>query len=695
MERLDKNKLVENLSQKEAKSELEYLATEIARHDRLYYLSSDPEISDADYDYLRKRNSQIEEKFPDLVLKDSPNKKIGAISDDFSKVKHIVPMLSLSNAFLKEDVLDFIERIRNFLNLPEIQDIPMFCEPKIDGLSFSIRYEDGHLVKAATRGDGQVGEDITENIKQVVGIPLILKHKNLPKILELRGEVYMRHDDFAELNLRQEQEDGKIFANPRNAAAGSLRQLDPQITLSRKLHYFVYGLGEVDANFARNQSEINQKFAELGFCTNNLSRVCNNLDEIIKLYEEIYAIRPKLDYDIDGMVYKVNELGLQERLGNVTRSPRWAIAHKFPAEQGKTILENIIIQVGRTGTLTPVAELKPINIGGVVVSRATLHNQDEIKRKDIRLGDTVIIQRAGDVIPQIVAVDLSLRSKDSQEFIFPNYCPSCGSIVVREEEEAAIRCESSLSCPAQIVESLKHFVSKGAFDIDGLGEKQIEEFYQDKIISKAADIFLLEKKDKNNPLTSLSNRPGFGKKSIDNLFKAIREKRQISLDRFIYALGIRFVGKTTARTLAIYYKSFSNWYNSMCSLVKAEEFARLMSIDGIGKKLAESLKLFFSEEHNILVINELAALLNILDIEEIKNDSVIAGKIIVFTGTLTKITRNEAKARAEKLGAKVSGSVSKNTDYVVAGESAGSKLKTAKELGVKILSEEEWLEYSK
>ncbi|PIR39626.1 MAG: DNA ligase (NAD(+)) LigA [Alphaproteobacteria bacterium CG11_big_fil_rev_8_21_14_0_20_39_49] len=681
---------LESITEEEAVVELERLAKEIAKHDELYHKEDNPEISDAEYDALRKRNEGIEKKFPNLIRKDSPSNKVGyAPNVKFGKIKHTIPMLSLANAFSEQDINDFIDRVRRFLGLNENDEVDIFAEPKIDGLSFSARYEKGVFVRGATRGDGTTGEDITENLKQFLPTKL---QGGFPDILEVRGEVYMSHKDFQALNKEQEKNGGKIFANPRNAAAGSLRQLDARITKSRNLKYFMYGWGEVSEQIADKQSDMIESFEKMGLSTNPLSKIVNNTKQILDNYSYIYAKRPNLDYDIDGIVYKINLIERQQRLGFISRSPRWAIAHKFPAEQAKTILEKINIQVGRTGALTPVAELTPITVGGVVVSRATLHNKDEIERKDIREGDTVIIQRAGDVIPQVVGVDIKLRPADSKAFVFPDKCPICGSIAKKEDGEAVTRCTGGLICDAQAVESLKHFVSRDAFDIEGLGEKQIKSFWEGGIISKPSDIFKLEENEKNS-LKSIGNREGWGKKSVENLFNAINEKRKIELNRFIYALGIRFVGTTTAKLLAFSYNNFKNWEENMkkASDVSSEEYNELLSIDGIGEKVARSIVQFFREEHNIEEINKLAQILDIQNAERPKSNSPVAGKTVVFTGTLIKMTRSEAKAKAESLNAKVSGSVSKKTDYVVAGEEAGSKLKKAAELGVKILTEDEWI----
>lgn len=683
----------EELSKEQAKIELERLAKEIAAHDKRYYQEDAPTVSDAEYDVLRQRNEAIEERFPELVREDTPTERVGATpAEGYVKVEHSKPMLSLANAFSKEDVEDFIARIQRFLGLDENEEISFYCEPKIDGLSFSARYEKGAFVQGITRGDGKVGEEITTNLKTIATLPQQLQGDGYPDILEVRGEVYMAHADFQHLNEQREKDGEPVFANPRNAASGSLRQLDSTITAKRKLNYFMYGLGEISTDFAKSQEEIIASFASWGFQTNPLSQTCGSVDSILSWYHRILEQRADLPYDIDGSVYKVNRLDWQERLGAVSRSPRWAIAHKFPAEKAKTVLEDIIIQVGRTGALTPVAVLKPITVGGVVVSRATLHNEDEIKRKDIRVADTVVIQRAGDVIPQVVEVELSKRPDSSSEYVFPHSCPECGSSTVREEGEAVRRCEGGLICKAQIVERLKHFVSRNAFDIEGLGAKQIEALWKDGVITKPADIFTLEKRDEGS-LTPLRNREGWGSKSAQNVFAAIEEKRTIGLDRFIYALGIRFIGQTTAKTLAENYTSYQQWYDAMIAgeNPESEAYQELVDIDGIGKTVADALVAFFSEAHNRIILDELANLLTITDIELIQIDSPIAGKTVVFTGTLEKMSRQEAKATAENLGAKVAGSVSKKTDYVIAGEASGSKLKKAEELGVTVLSEEEWL----
>lgn len=691
----------EKLSKNEAIAELARLAKEISLHDELYYNQESPKISDAEYDKLRKRSDAIEALYPELIRHDSPSKKIGAVvNEKFGKVAHNVPMLSLANAFTDEDIEDFLTRIKKFLGLPESDEVEIFCEPKIDGLSFSARYEKGTLTLGATRGDGTTGENITENLATF--LPNKLKG-NPPEVLEIRGEVYLSHKEFERINKENEAKGGKIFANPRNAASGSLRQLDTSITASRNLKYFAYGLGEISSPIATTQEGILKALEGFGLATNHLSKTQKNKAGIMEYYNGLYQQRPSLEYDIDGIVYKVNRLDLQARLGFISRSPRWGIAHKFPAERAVTKLEKITIQVGRTGTLTPVAELTPVNVGGVIVSRATLHNEDEINRKDIREGDIVIIQRAGDVIPQVVGVEIAKRTSDSKKFIFPDHCPACGAKATRFEEEAATRCTSGLTCPAQMVEALRHFVSKNAFDIEGLGEKQIESFWQDGIIKNPVDIFRLEENDKTDPLKSIKNREGWGKKSIDNLFEAINNRRNISLERFIYALGIRHIGQQNAKLIARNYGSFKVWYEKMQAIAFEFEKAplqklssvELLEIDGIGEKIVEAIADFFGEPHNIKLIDELGTILNIKDAEKVRNDSALSGKTIVLTGTLSRMTRAEAKAKAESLGMKVAGSVSAKTDFILAGEDAGSKLRKATELGLRVISEDEWLEMIK
>lgn len=694
---------------------IENLKTEIAKHDEAYHTLDTPLISDSKYDELRLQLNQYQEKYPEYFQENSDvTEKVGGKTlSIFSKVKHSKPMLSLSNAFSREDIVDFIERLNRFLGITETpkendlfsfsnnqEQVKLFCEVKIDGLSFSLRYENGILVKAATRGDGTVGEDITENVKHIASIPHQLKTANPPKILEVRGEIYMGKKDFTALNAKQEEQGAKIFANPRNAAAGSVRQLDPNITASRNLSYFAYGLGEFSEDFnCSSQTELHQKLKSFGFRSEEHSKLCCNIDEIMQLYQTVSEKRYSLDYDLDGMVYKVDQFSLQQRLGFVARSPRWAIAHKFPAEKAKTKINDIIIQIGRTGALTPVAVLEPVNIGGVIVSRATLHNQDEIKRKDIRIGDIVLIQRAGDVIPQVLEVDLQARTNDSKKFSFPAECPVCGSKVIKSDDDVVLRCSGGINCTAQVKEDLKHFVSKDAFDIVGLGKKQIEKFYDEGRIKSFADIFRLEKNEETaeNPLRE---KLGWGKKSVDNLFDAISQKRQISLERFIYAIGIRHVGETMSKELARHFLTATDFFEKMKKMAQLsaenlendQDFQDLIAMDGVGEKMAKAILDYFKNEKWVAGIADLLSQITVIDAEIKNTDSAYSGKSIVFTGTLEKMTRAEAKKRAEDLGMKVVGSVSKKTDFVVAGTEAGSKLKKAEELGVKVLSEEEWFE---
>ncbi len=689
-------KEIAQLTELEAAAELAYLAAEIARADNAYYQNDEPYLTDADYDRLKHRNTAIEVRFPHLVRPDSPSKRVGAhVQSQFNKIEHRFPMLSLGDVFSVSEVADFVQSVKRFLNTAE--NIVFMAEPKIDGLSFAARYEKGRFVSGATRGDGVIGEDITENLKTIRQLPLQLP-EGVPEVLEVRGEVYMAKADFMALNEKNATEKKKLFANPRNAAAGSLRQLNPQITAARRLSLWAYTWGEVSERKWQTQAEFFDKLAEWGFPVNPLNKLCNSLEEIEANFAHMMEIRAGLEYDIDGIVYKVNDIALQERLGFLTRTPRWAIAHKFPAEQALTRIKNIRIQVGRTGALTPVADLEPVNVGGVIVSHATLHNEDEIKRKDFRIGDMVVVQRAGDVIPQLVEVKLDKRPTDSLPFEFPNRCPECGAHAVREENEAIRRCTGGLSCPAQIKERLKHFVSKDAFDIVGLGDKVIEEFCADGILHSPADIFTLEERngvdkpldlfamDKDEGL-HLERREGWGKLSTQKLFAAIKARRKISLPRFIYALGIPQVGSATALLLAKNYGSFDMLQKDMC----AKETAKLVAIDGIGGNMAQDIVEFFGEEHNLRVIEKLRKYVEVENyVTEEITDSPLSGKTVVFTGTLEKLTRAEAKALAQKMGAHVAGSVSAHTDFVVVGEDAGSKAKKAAELGVKTLSEAEF-----
>ena len=685
----------DQLSLAEAKAELKRLAAEISEHDVRYHSQDAPTISDAEYDKLRLRNAAIEERFPELVLADSPSKRVGAAPQEkFGKVQHRVPMLSLGNAFDDEDVTEFLGRVRRFLNLPEATEIEVTAEPKIDGLSISLRYEGGKLVQAATRGDGAEGENVTANVLTIRDVPSKLEGK-APAVFEVRGEIYMSHKDFAALNKKQIQDGEKTFANPRNAAAGSLRQLDSSITASRPLRFFAYAWGEAPDLPGNTQWDVVMGFKKLGFPVNPLMKVCRSSKELLAQYHSVEERRADLGYDIDGVVYKVNRLDWQERLGFVSRSPRWAIAHKFAAEKATTVLEGIDIQVGRTGALTPVARLRPVTVGGVVVSNATLHNEDEIARKDLRIGDTVIVQRAGDVIPQIVAVVLEKRSRGAKPYEFPKVCPACGSHAEREERETGKtdvvrRCTGGLICPAQRVERLKHFASRNAFDIEGLGDKIIEEFYHDGLIQSPSDIFTLETRDKR-ALKKLRDREGWGEASVKKLFEAIDQRRSIALDRFIFALGIRHVGETTARVLARSYGSARVFRDQMIAArPDSEAWNELNALDGIGAVVAESITQFFAEKHNVDVVDELLKHVTPTALAAVAASSPVSGKTVVFTGALEKMTREEAKSMAERLGAKVAGSVSKKTDLLVAGPGAGSKLKEAEKHGVEVIDEAEW-----
>jgi DNA ligase (NAD+) len=698
-----RQKPVEALTRAQAATELEHLAAEIAHHDALYYREDAPEISDAEYDGLVTRNRAIEARFPDLVRDDSPSRRVGAAPvETFGKIRHDVPMLSLGNAFADEDIVEFVERVRRFLRVPADAPLAFLAEPKIDGLSISIRFEHGHLVQAATRGDGTTGENVTANVKTIAEIPHRLKGRGVPEVIEIRGEIYLGLEDFRRLNEAQAKSGDKVFANPRNAAAGSLRQLDASITAKRPLRFFAYGWGSASALPADTQSGVADTFERWGLPTNSLRRLCAGADEMLAFYRDIGDRRARLGYDIDGVVYKVDRLDYQERLGFVSRSPRWALAHKFPAEQATTVLNDIEIQVGRTGALTPVAKLEPVTVGGVVVSNATLHNEDEIARKDVRIGDTVIVQRAGDVIPQIVSVVAEKRPKGARRFQFPDRCPVCGSHAVREidektgREDVVRRCTGGLICAAQVKERLKHFVSRNAFDIEGLGAERIELFFDEGLIRQPADIFTL--RQRNEALDEpLQERKGFGRKSIENLFNAIEARRAIALDRFIYALGIRHIGETTARDLARAFGTIEEFRAAVQAAVKggrdSDAYRDIDNIEGIGETVVDALVEFFAEPHNVKAVD---SLLDEVDVGRYARPSAVAsavtGKTVVFTGTLERVTRSEAKAQAERLGAKVAGSVSKKTDYVVAGADAGSKLTKATELGVTVLSEQEWLD---
>ena len=691
---------VDQLMPLEARMEWQALADEIAQHDVLYHQKDAPSISDSDYDVLRRRFDAILAAFPELQNEATSLARVGAKpAEKFAKVRHAVPMLSLANTFSDEEVGEFVERVRRFLDWPEEREIAFTAEPKIDGLSCSIRFEKGQLKIAATRGDGEEGEDVTANVRTIRSIPQVLRG-DVPPVIEVRGEVYMSTADFLALNTRQEAEGKPPFANPRNAAAGSLRQLDPLITAARPLRFFAYAWGAAEGDLPSDtQSGMVAAFGTMGLPVNPLTKRCVSVEEMISQYRLIEEKRPTLGYDIDGVVYKVDDLALQQRLGFISRSPRWATARKFPAEQARTVLLDIDIQVGRTGALTPVAKLQPITVGGVVVSNATLHNEDEIERKDVRVGDTVIVQRAGDVIPQIVAVVLEKRPAGAKPYEFPHLCPACGSHAVREtdpktgEAEVARRCTAGLICPAQATERLKHFASRNAFDIEGLGDKQIEGFYADGLITRPRDIFTLAERDALS-LKKLKDREGYGAVSVKKLFEAIEARRNVTLNRFIFGLGIRHVGETTAKQLARHFGSIEKLREVAVTASADGEAAKaeLTGIDGIGPIVAGSIVDFFGEAHNLEELDALMAYVTPEAMEAVAAASPVSGKTVVFTGALERMSRDEAKAMAERLGAKVSGSVSKKTDLVVAGPGAGSKLADAKKHGVEVISEDEWFE---
>jgi DNA ligase (NAD+) len=697
---------VTDLTEAQAKAELKRLAAEIAAHDKRYYQQDAPTITDAEYDALRQRNAAIEARFPELIRPDSPSQRVGAApTGKFKKVRHAVPMLSLDNAFSDEDVIDFVARIRRFLRLGNDEKIAFSAEPKIDGLSMSLCYEDGELVTAATRGDGAEGEDVTANIRTLEDVPKRLKGRHVPKVCEVRGEVYMTKHAFLALNERQKAAGGQIFANPRNSAAGSLRQKDPAITASRPLGFFAYSWGEMSKMPAKTQSGMIKWFESCGFKTNPLARLCRSTEELMAFHHKIEESRAELDYDIDGVVYKVDRIDWQERLGFVSRVPRWGIAHKFPAERAITVLKGIEIQVGRTGAFTPVGKLEPVSVGGVIVQNVTLHNEDYIRGiggggeqlrggRDLRIGDTVVVQRAGDVIPQIVDV-VADKPRGKEKYQFPTRCPCpLKTKVMREEtatgeEGARARCTGEFACPYQKIQHLMLFVSRRAFDIEGLGEKQIELFFEKEWVKEPADIFALEKKHRSD----LLEQEGFGETSVRNLFNAIEARRKIALDRFIYALGIHHVGETTALALARGYGSWKAFHDAVLKIAKddAEAAAEMDALDQIGDTVIEAVKAYFGESHNRGIVERLTKQVTILDAEKPKTNTAVAGKMVVFTGALEKLTREEAKAQAERLGAKTAGSVSRKTDYVVAGPGAGSKLADAKKLGVTVLTEDEWL----
>ncbi|CAN7750979.1 NAD-dependent DNA ligase LigA [Bradyrhizobium sp. LjRoot220] len=698
---------IAKLTKAQAKVEHVRLSLEIEAHNQRYYQDDAPSVSDAEYDALRQRYDAIEKRFPEFVTPDSPSQKVGAApSGRFRKVRHALPMLSLDNAFAEQDVLDFIGRIERFLKLQD-DKIDFSAEPKIDGLSMSLRYEGGELVTAATRGDGAVGEDVTANIRTLEDVPQKLKGRNVPDICEVRGEVYMTKKAFLALNERQKAAGDTIFANPRNSAAGSLRQKDPTITASRPLGFFAYAWGEMSAMPEATQTGMIHWFERCGFKTNPLTKLCHSVDQLIAFHRKIEEQRGKLDYDIDGVVYKIDRLDWQQRLGFVSRTPRWAIAHKFPAERAMTVLRDIEIQVGRTGSFTPVGKLEPIGVGGVIVQNVTLHNEDYIRGiggggeqlregRDIRIGDTVVIQRAGDVIPQVVDVIIDKRPKDAKEFHFPKKCPCpLHTDVVREEtaageEGSRARCSGEFACPYQKIEHLRLFVSRRAFDIEGLGEKQIQFFFDEGWVKEPADIFTLPKR---NAKLKLEEIEGYGATSVRNLFASIEGRRKVSLERFIYALGMRHVGETTALALARGYGSWQAFHDACLQVAKGDEetIAEMDALDQIGDTVIKSIAAYFGESHNRGIVERLTKEVTILDAEKPKSNSAVAGKTVVFTGSLEKMTRDEAKAKAERLGAKAAGSVSKKTDYVVAGPGAGSKLAEAKKHGVAVLTEDEWL----
>ncbi len=684
------------LTESEAAEELEKLADELAGHDLRYYQDDAPTISDADYDALKRRNADIEARFPHLVRENSPSLRVGAArAAAFSPVEHGVPMLSLDNAFSDEEVLEFEARVRRFLRLSE-DPVAFTAEPKIDGLSASLRYEKGVRVQGATRGDGRVGEDVTANLRTIATIPHRLKGSGFPGVIEIRGEVYLGHAEFEALNEAATAAGERTYANPRNAAAGSLRQIDPAITATRPLKFFAYAWGLISAPFADTQWEALGKLKAWGFAVTPEASQVHGAQGLLEAYRAFEARRPTMGYDIDGVVYKIDRLDWQGRLGFVSRSPRWAIAHKFPAQQARTLLEGIDLQVGRTGAITPVARLQPVTVGGVVVRNATLHNADEIARKDIRVGDTVIVQRAGDVIPQVIGPAPNTE-RGPEPYEFPAYCPCPLQTPLAREttaggaETVVRRCTGELACPFQRIEHLKHFVSRRAFDIEGLGEKQLQAFFDEGLIKAPADIFKLARNEA--ALAALREREGYGETSVRNLMAGIEARRAISLDRFIYGLGVRHIGETTAITLARGYGSLAAFLAAMDQVAAHDEaaIAELDALDQIGEAVIEAAAAFFAEDHNRRMVQDLAEQLDVQDAAQPRADTAVAGKTVVFTGALARLTRDEAKAQAEALGAKVSSSVSKKTDLVVAGPGAGSKLKQAAELGIQVLSEEEWL----
>ena len=689
---------VDKLSKIEAKKELIRLAALISKYNSDYYKNNNSIISDYEYDILWKRNKLIEERFPSLIQINSPSLVVGSdIDTDFKKVKHLEPMLSLSNIFNKKDLDDYLTQVCKLLDLNNVDNLEIVAEPKIDGISASILYKNGNLMIGSTRGNGFEGEDITENIKVVRGVPLKLGLRDCPELMEIRGEVYMNHEDFIELNKLQKKNGKPTYSNPRNSASGSLRQLDSGVTAKRKLNFFAYTWGASSNYFDTTQWEARKKLGKLGFILNEPSKLCKNPNQLIEYYNEIIEIRSSLNFDIDGVVYKLNQIDQQKKVGVRTRSPRWAVAHKLPAEKGITVIENIDIQVGRTGSMTPVARLKPINVGGVLITNATLHNYHEIQKKDIRVGDSVVIQRAGDVIPQVLNVILSKRKKNSKKFNFPKKCPECGSATLSEtlsngELEKTVRCSGGINCSSQVIENLRHFVSINALNIEGLGEKQIRFFWKEGLIKDFKDIFLLEKNNYKIKF-NLSNQPGWGKQSAINLYNSINKSKKVEMYRLIYALGIRHVGVQTAKLLSDYYKDISFFLKevSLASDKKTKSYIDIISIDGVGPKIGNSVVNYFNNKQNFELVKRLIDHLDIFYKFTNTSGLFLSDKVFVLTGSLSNMSRNQAKMSIEKLGAKVSGSISPKVDYLVVGSSPGSKLNKAKQLNIKILSEEDFL----
>jgi DNA ligase (NAD+) len=675
----------------EAKLELERLASLIAHHDFLYFTKAAPSISDQDYDHLRQRNEAIERRFPEHKRLDSPSHRIGAeLLPEFQKVRHRTPMLSLDNAFSLNDVQSFMDRANRFLKNDLTTFLEMVAEPKIDGLSASLHYQDGQFILGTTRGDGFEGENVTANLRTIYDIPLSINNSSFPKNIEIRGEVYMLRSDFFDLNQKRQLNDEQPFANPRNAAAGSLRQLDPKVTKERKLRFFAYGADALSGFEPLSHDSVLSHLKEWGFSVNPLHTICPNLDDLKNNYESILKKRDSLDYEIDGVVYKINDITLQKRLGTIGRVPRHSIAHKFQAEQAETIVNDIHVQVGRTGVITPVAKLEPVVVGGVTVSRCTLHNEQEIARKDIRIGDTVLIQRAGDVIPQIISVILEKRKPDAWAYVFPDVCPCCNTPLIQEEDQVAKKCPQGFFCKDQAIERLCHFISRDALNIDGLGERHIRRFYEENIIKTPLDLFTL--KDKTESL-GLEKREGWGKQSVKNLLDAIKNARTLTFDKFIYALGIPQIGQITAKQLALYYQTPEEFFKNSNALmdVKSEAYESLNAQDGIGESIIHDLSHFMNDPNNKQLFEDLINVLNISPVEVKNATGILSGKIVIFTGSLNHTSRSEAKAIAERLGAKVASSISKKVDLVIVGEDAGSKLRDAQILGIQVIDEQGWL----